>query len=102
MATPKKKTVKEIKKVSDEEKILGAVDEVVTAEVVDYASPDLVYKVTNYKNGKREIEVSGREVDAFIGIDENARNELKHGAKEVTIYNLRSQENEILYKIEAK
>lgn len=100
MATPKKKTVKEVKKVTDEEKILGATDEVITTEVINYASPEIIYKVTNYKNGKREVEVSGRVIDSFIGLDENARNDLKHGAKEVTIYNLRSQDKEILYTIE--
>ena len=100
MATPKKKTVKEVKKVTDEEKILGATDEIVTVEVVAYDSPDNKYKVTNYRNGKREIEANGLEIEAFIGLNTEAREELKHGAKKVTIYNLHSQDKEILYTIE--
>jgi hypothetical protein len=100
MATPKKKIVKEVKKVTDEEKILGATDEIVTVEVVAYDSPDAKYKVTNYRNGKREIEVSGRNIEAFIGLNSDARDALKHGEKSVTVYNLRSQDKEILYTIE--
>lgn len=98
MATPKKK--KEVKKVTDEEKILGATDEVITVEVVDYDSPDVNYKVTNYKNGKREIEVNGRNIEAFIGLNTEVREALKHGEKSVMVHNLRSEDNEILYKIE--
>lgn len=98
----KKKMIKEVKKVTDEEKILGAHDEYTTVEVFDYESPKVKYAVTNYQNNKRKITVSGREIEAFIGINNNARKALKSGEKKVKIYDNYSIEEEkpLLYLIE--
>ncbi len=104
MATKKQtkttKTVKKIEKVTDEDKIFGATDEVKIVEVVDFDSPNAKYKVTNYLNNGREIIVSGREVETFIGLDNKARQDLKEGARMVEIYNSVSEDKELMYKIE--
>lgn len=98
----KKVMVKEIKKVSDEEFIRGEESEIKTVEVFDYENVKVKYKVTNYKNNKRVVYVCGREIEAFIGLDNNAREAIKSGEKKVEIYDNYSTEDEkpLLYLIE--
>ncbi len=94
--------VKKIKNVSDEEKILGETAEFRTVEIFDYESPDITYKITNYQNNKRVIFVSGKFIETFIGINQNAREALKTGEKKVKIYDNYSPDDEkpLLYLIE--
>ena len=97
----KKVMIKEVKTVSDEEFIRGEESIVKTVEVFDYENVKVKYKVTNYKNNKRVVFVCGREIEAFIGLDDNARQALKSGSKKVLIYDTYSpEEQDILYKIE--
>lgn len=98
----KKTMVKEIKKVSDEDFIRGEESVVKTVEVFDYENPKVTYKVTNYQNNGRKVLVSGREIEAFIGLNDNAREAIKSGEKKVEIYDNYSTEDEkpLLYLIE--
>ena len=82
--TEEEKTVIEIIKPSIEEQILGASDEVKTVKVVDYASLKRRYKVENIVKN-RSYELNGYEIGAILGIDNNARKELKEGAKTVFV-----------------
>lgn len=89
-------TVEEVIKPSVEEQILGASNEIKKVKVVDYTSIQKRYNVIIEANG-REIEVNGREVGAFLGLDTNARTTLKQGGKKVVIKN---EKDEPLYTIE--
>lgn len=96
MATnPRKTTV--TRKVTEDDLILGAKDEVFTVEVVDYQHKKVKYKITILAND-RKITADGQSIDFFIGSkNKEAREQLKSGAKKV--YTKDSAGNEI-YKIE--
>lgn len=91
MAT-KTKTVKP----TTEDKILGAKEEKKEIQVVDYCSINMRYKVTINEN-KREIEVNGREIGTFLGLNKNAREKLEQGEKEVKVLDSKGNEQ---YRIE--
>lgn len=96
-------TVTEVIVPSDEEKILGATDEVVTRQVVDYTSIKRRYKVHNLKRN-RVYELNGYQIGAILGINEDARQELKEGALNVVIDTMEEVNGKFerveLYKIE--
>lgn len=94
-----KAMVKKVKKVTDVEKILGEKEEFKTVEVFDYDNEKTKYKVTNYKNNGRVVYVNGREVEAFIGLNNDAREQLKAGTRVVKVYDSFAAD-ELLYKIE--
>lgn len=91
---------KTIKKASNADKVRGKKNITKEIDEFKYDSPDVNYQVTNYKNNERKATVTGREIDAFIGLDNNAREALKNGEKEVIIYNKYTEEKEKMYKIE--
>lgn len=91
---------KTIKKASNADKVRGKKDITKKIDEFKYDNPDVNYQVTNYKNNERKTTVTGREIDAFIGLDDNAREKLRNGEKEVIIYNKYTEEGEKMYKIE--
>lgn len=112
MAVAKKKTTKRVIKVvdenteivekktelSDEDKILGKKESVITGLNVKYESPSIMYQITNLELNNGSIVVSGDLVETFIGSNNiEARKALKGGAKEVTSKDVNGKD---LYKIE--
>ena len=92
----KEETVKEVVKPTDEELILGASPGIKVVKVVDYTSYKRNYKVTNtIKN--RVYTLNGYQIGAILGMNQEARKQLKEGVKKVTINN---DEGQALYKIE--
>lgn len=89
-------TVTEVVKPTIEEQILGAKDEVKIKKVVDYTSRKRIYKIFNVLKN-RTYTLDGLEIGAILGINEKARNELKEGAKKISICDAKGNE---LYKIE--
>lgn len=102
MATKKKvkpveeKTVIEVIKPTDEELFLGAEEEVKEVKVIDYTAFERLYKVTNLKRN-RNYTLNGIQIGAILGMDYEARKQLKEGAKKVV---MRNKDNEETYKIE--
>jgi hypothetical protein len=81
---------------TDDELVLGVEETTQEIKVVDYASISKKYIVTIIGNG-RKININGREVGTFLGQNNEARKELKNGAKSVDI---EDEKANIIYKIE--
>jgi hypothetical protein len=95
----KPKTKKEVIKPTEEDMILGKQEKVVEVEVIDYQAVETRYNVKIYANG-RTINVNGREVGAFLGQENQARQALKEGAKSVVIKERKGNDLIDKYKIE--
>ena len=93
---PKQETITEIIKPSDAELIRGADEEVKTVKVVNYTAQSVLYKVTNIKRN-RVYTLNGVQIGAILGMNNDARKQLKEGVKKVVVKN---RNNEELYKIE--
>lgn len=91
------KTVTEIIEPTDEEKIFGASEEKKVVKVVDYTAHTRRYKVHNFKKN-RTYELNGYEIGAILGMNENAKRELKQGALSVVMHDEKTKEK--AYKIE--
>ena len=93
------KTVTETITPSEDDLILGATKEVKTVKVVNYTSVDRLYQVTNLQR-KRTYQLNGIQIGAILGMNQSARDDLKHGKKKTTISKLEKGQNIELYKIE--
>lgn len=95
MTTKKRVT---IKKLTDDEKILGVQTEEITSNVIDYESFEKRYKVTGLHDGATPVFVNGTVIETFIGsTNKVARGALINGAKEVITFDGNGKE---AYKIE--
>ena len=94
--TEQEETITEIVKPTIEEQILGATDEIKIKKVVDYTSKKRKYQVYNLLKN-RTYTLDGLAIGTILGLNTNAREELKEGAKKVTIKDVKGQE---LYNIE--
>lgn len=96
--TPVKTQVKEVRTLTDEEKILGVQADVVTNTTIDYESPERFYQVTNLEFGNTPVKVDGTVIESFIGsTNREARMALKSGAEFVICKDMNGKE---VYKIE--
>lgn len=82
--TIKEEMIEEVIKPTDKELIMGAKEEVKIVKVVDYTSHKRVYKIHNIAKN-RTYTLNGYEIGAILGMNEQARNELKGGARKVTV-----------------
>lgn len=105
MATkkPVKKTTKQVEetiieviKPTDEDLFLGADEEIKEVKVVNYTAFDKHYKVTNVSKN-RIYTLNGLQIGAILGLNQEARKQLKEGAKNVEVKN---NEDVITHKIE--
>lgn len=104
MATTKKKkpiketveTTIEVIKPTDEELFLGAEPEIKTVKVVNYTALSVRYRVTNIAKN-RIYELTGVQIGAILGMNTEARKQLKEGAQMIT---LNDKEGNNAYKIE--
>lgn len=83
--------VEEVVKPSDEELFLGAEPEIKKVKIVDYTSLKRRYKVQNLINPKT-YELHGRAIGAILGTDEEAKKQLKEGAKRVELFKRNGKE----------
>lgn len=91
------KLVEEVITPPDEERILGEVEKTKVVKVVDYTAHTRRYKVHNFKKN-RTYELNGYEIGAILGMNENAKRELKQGALSVVMHDEKTKEK--AYKIE--
>lgn len=85
-------------KLTDEEKILGKSTEKTKEFVINYESPDILYKVSNLVLNNNPMYVTGQFIESFIGNSNiEARKQLKKGEKEVVTKDADGHE---AYKIE--
>lgn len=80
-----------------EEKILGAQETTIQVTFVDYSALEKRYKVKNVRKN-RVYELNGYEIGAILGNNEEAKKELRTGAKNIKITEPKT--SELLYNIE--
>lgn len=96
--TPIKTKVTEVKKLTEEEQILGEKPVTIVKTSVDYENFERKYKVTNLEFNNTPVKVDGTVIETFIGSNnKEARKALKEGALEVITRDMNGKE---IYKIE--
>lgn len=96
--TPIKTEVKEVKHLTDEDKIFGEKPKVVTKTKVDYESFERKYKITNLEYACTPTILDGTVIETFIGCNNReARKALIEGAELVICKDMHGKE---IYKIE--
>lgn len=100
MATAKKPIKKTITpKPTTEDLLLGNELKPIVEDVIDYESPERLYKVTNLELNNKPIKVRGDLIETFIGgKNAEARKELKNGVTKVITKD--AYKGSDLYKIE--
>lgn len=97
------KTKIEVITPTEQDLIFGETEKKKVVTVVDYTSIEAKYNVEICANG-RTMKANGREIGAFLGLNEKAREELKQGAQKVEISEPKNIggiiKNVVKYKIE--